>query len=176
MECAACGFVHYANSAPTATAFVLDGGGNVLLARRAYEPYAGLWDAPGGFLEEGEHPLAGLHRELREETGLTVDVGEFLGIHMDTYGPEPSSPSVLNLVWEARVTAGRPAPADDVSELRWFPLESLPADREIAFHWLGPALRAWAASRLSDPYEPKGRKPALRLGEGEGEASNTSCK
>ena len=64
VECGECGFVQYANSAPTASAFLVDDAGRVLLARRAYEPDAGLWDVPGGFLEEGESPLDGLRREL----------------------------------------------------------------------------------------------------------------
>jgi len=146
VECGACGFVHYAGSAPTASAFVLDSSGRVLLARRAHQPDEGLWDAVGGFLDEGEHPLEGLHREVLEETGLTVSAGEFVGAFMDTYGDEPDAPATLNLVWEATVVSGEPVPADDVSELRWFPRDALPAEAELAFRWLAPVLRAWAGS------------------------------
>jgi len=147
VECGACGFVQYASSAPTASAFVLDGDGRILLARRAGDPDAGLWDAVGGFLDEGEHPLAGLHREVLEETGLEIEVGDFLGVFMDTYGDDPDASATLNLVWEATVISGEPVPADDVSELRWFARDALPADEELAFRWLAPALRAWAAGR-----------------------------
>jgi len=145
VTCAACGFVHYASSTPTASAFVLDDAGRVLLARRAFEPDQGLWDAPGGFLEEGEDPVAGLRRELLEETGLEVEVGDFAGIFMDTYGDGPDATAVLNLVWEATIVGGEPSAADDVSELRWFPRDALPADVELAFRWLAPCLRAWAS-------------------------------
>src|SRR5205085_1223949 len=72
-RCPWCGFVAYANSAPTANALVVDGEGRLLLVRRAIEPFKGRWDIPGGFLEEGEHPLDGIRRELREETGLDVE-------------------------------------------------------------------------------------------------------
>lgn len=168
VECPACGLVHYAHSAPTASALVLDEAGRVLLARRRYEPDAGRWDVPGGFLEEGEDPLAGLRRELREETGLEIEVGSFVGAFTDVYGDGPGATAVLNLLWEARFAGGEPVPADDVAELAWFPPDALPADEELAFRWLAPALRAWATSRKT----PKGRSPALRLGEGEGEASN----
>lgn len=145
VECAACGFVHYASSQPAVSAFVLDPDGRVLLARRAHEPDAGLWDSPGGFLEEGEDPRDGLRRELLEETGLTIGVGDLVGVFVDTYGEGPGAASVLNLVWQAEVVSGEEAPADDVSELRWLPLDQLPPDEELAFRWLGPALRAWAA-------------------------------
>jgi 8-oxo-dGTP diphosphatase len=119
----------------------------MLLARRAVDPDVGLWDTPGGFLEEREHPVAALRRELLEETSLEVEVGSFVGAYVDEYGPGNDSPVVLNLVWEARRLRGEPRPADDVSELRWFASDELPADDEIAFRWLAPVLRAWAERR-----------------------------
>jgi ADP-ribose pyrophosphatase YjhB (NUDIX family) len=143
VDCSACGFEHWAHSAPAVSALVSDDRGRVLLARRAHEPDQGLWDAPGGFLEEGEDPLDGIRRELAEETGLTVDPGAFVGAFVDTYGSGPEAPPVLNLVWEASVTGGQAAPADDVSELRWFERDDLPPEGELAFRWLAPSLRAW---------------------------------
>jgi len=125
----------------------------MLLARRAFEPDAGLWDVPGGFLEEGEHPLDGLRRELQEETGVAAEPGEFVGVFIDTYGDDPGANSVLNLVWRARISPGDLVPADDVSELRWFPAGALPLDHELAFHWIAPALREWFSARDA----PKGR-------------------
>jgi len=145
VECPACGYVHYAASYPTASAFVLDEEGRILLARRASEPDAGKWDVPGGFLEEGEDAIEGLRRELREETSLELEVGDFVGTFTDTYGDGPEAVHVLNLVWDARILSGRPAPADDVSELRWFPKDELPEDVELAFRWLAAGLRDWAA-------------------------------
>ena len=120
VECAVCGFVHYAHSVPAVSALVIDDAGRMLLARRAHDPDAGLWDVLGGFLEEGEHPLDGLRRELLEETGADVKPSAFLGAYLDTYGDGPDATSVLNLVWEARIVSGEPIAADDVSELRWF--------------------------------------------------------
>ncbi|HYX11177.1 MAG TPA: NUDIX hydrolase, partial [Candidatus Acidoferrum sp.] len=82
LTCAACGFVVYASSKPTAGALCVENG-RILLARRAEEPFKGRWDIPGGFLEEGEDPVAGLRRELKEETGLDVEPQRFLGVWMD---------------------------------------------------------------------------------------------
>ena len=145
VECDACGFRHYASSQPTASAFVLDEDGRILLARRAYEPDVGKWDVPGGFLEEGEDPVEGLRRELREEAGIEIDLGDFVGVFTDTYGEPPDATHVLNLVWEARIAAGDPTPNDDVSELRWFPKDALPEDVELAFRWLAKSLHDWIA-------------------------------
>jgi len=58
---------------------VVDEAGRLLLARRSRDPDAGFWDTPGGFLDEAEHPVDGLRRELLEETGLEVEVGAFVG-------------------------------------------------------------------------------------------------
>jgi len=149
LSCAVCGSVYYAQSSPAVSALIVDGEGRILLARRAFEPDAGQWDIPGGFLEEGEHPLDGLRRELEEETGLGVEPGAFVGTFMDTYGDGPEANAVLNLVWEAQIAAGDPIPADDVSELRWFPPDALPPDHELAFRWVAPALRSWLSGRES---------------------------
>lgn len=145
VRCARCGFVGYANSAPTASALVEDGQGRVLLSLRAVEPYAGRWDLPGGYLAEHEHPLDGLRRELREEAGVEIEPVELLGIWMDWYGDGPDANATLNLYWTARITAGMPRPADDVAELRWFPPDELPRPDEIAFPNTVEVLAAWRA-------------------------------
>jgi 8-oxo-dGTP diphosphatase len=147
VECPACGFVAYANSKPTAGALVEDDEGCVLLARRAKEPFKGRWDIPGGFLEEGEHPLDGVRRELREESGLEVEPGEFLGAWMDRYGGDSTAQATLNLYWTGRVISGEPHPADDVDELAWFAPDELPGPHELAFENVPLVLAAWRDRR-----------------------------
>jgi ADP-ribose pyrophosphatase YjhB (NUDIX family) len=142
VRCPACGFVHYANSEPTACALCIDERGHVLLARRANEPFKGSWDLPGGFLEEGEHPLDAIRRELREETGLDVEPLEFLGAWVDRYPYATNEAATLNLYWTARVVGGSPEPADDVAELGWFAADAFPAEKELAFH-IADVLRTW---------------------------------
>ena len=146
--CRACGFVAYANSAPTACALVVDEAGRLLLARRSAAVFDGYWDLPGGFLREGEHPLDALRRELREETGLEVEPEEFAGVYMDWYGEGDENEGVaatLNLYWTARVVGGEPRPDDDVSELRWFAPDELPPPSEIAFRNVAGVISAWRA-------------------------------
>jgi 8-oxo-dGTP diphosphatase len=118
---------------------VLDGDGRVLLARRAIEPFLGLWDIPGGFVTPGETLADAVRRELREEAGVEVEVGRLVAAVPDVYGDggEPT----INAFFECRLTAGDPQPADDVSELRWFDPGALP--QELAFDCVRTALAAW---------------------------------
>jgi ADP-ribose pyrophosphatase YjhB (NUDIX family) len=142
--CPACGFTAYAHSQPTACALVVDADGRLLLARRAGEPQRGKWDLPGGFLQESEHPLDALSRELREETSLEVEPLDFVGVWMDRYGEGDAAPATLNLYWTARVLTGEPRATDDVSELRWFAPDELPSAEEMAFH-IADVIAAWRA-------------------------------
>jgi ADP-ribose pyrophosphatase YjhB (NUDIX family) len=143
VDCPDCGFVCYASSKATAGALVEDEDGRVLLARRAREPFRGRWDIPGGFLEEGEHPLDGVRRELLEETGLEVEPLDFVGVWMDRYGGDSTAEPTLNLYWTARVLSGEASPADDVDDLRWFAPDELPPPRELAFENVPLVLAAW---------------------------------
>jgi 8-oxo-dGTP diphosphatase len=54
--------------------------GRALLIRRGSEPLRGQWSLPGGSLELGESLRQGVARELQEETGLTVRVGELIEV------------------------------------------------------------------------------------------------
>ena len=146
VECPRCDFVGYANSAPCACAIVEDERGRVLLGRRAIPPEQGLWDILGGYLEEHEHPLDGLRRELLEEAGLEIEPQRFLGVFMGVYGDRPGANATLNLIWTARIVAGDPVAADDVGELRWFAPDELPGEEELAFDLLPAVLDAWRAS------------------------------
>jgi ADP-ribose pyrophosphatase YjhB (NUDIX family) len=142
VECAACGFLLFGHSAVTASALPEDGAGRVLLARRAIEPFRDRWDAVGGFVDEGEHPLDGLQREVREETGVGFEPAELLGIWMGRYGLDDRA--TLNMFWTGRLTDGTPQPEDDVAELRWFAPDELPPPRELAFDGLvDEVLGAW---------------------------------
>ena len=139
-ECGACGYIVYANPAPAVCALCTDDAGRIMLTRRRWEPFAGMWDLPGGFLHEDERPLDGLRRELAEETGLDAEPVEWFAAFMKQYGDGPGARWVLNLVWRTRVVGGEELAADDVSEIRWFSRAELPPLDEIA---LAEPLRLW---------------------------------
>lgn len=54
--------------------------GRVVLVKRRHEPAAGTWSLPGGAVEVGETAQAAVVREIREETGLRVDVGPVVDV------------------------------------------------------------------------------------------------
>lgn len=138
--CAACGYEAWSNSVPGVHALI-ERDGRVLLGRRAFDPGAGCWGLPGGFLEEAEHPLDGLRREVREETGLDVEPEALFGTWISPHGER----TVLVLVYRATVLGGIEQAADDVTELAWFSANDLPAD-------VGPAAFAAALSAWRDEH------------------------
>ena len=130
--------MEWSNPVPGAQA-VLERDGRVLLGRRGHDPSRGLWDLPGGFVDEYEHPLDALHRELREETGLEIEPVELLGIWMQPYDGR----NVLCLTWLARPTGGVERAGDDLVELRWFAPDELPGPDALAFETYVEILSVW---------------------------------
>jgi 8-oxo-dGTP diphosphatase len=139
-----CGGDWYANPKPTANILVeRTGDRRLLLVRRGRDPYAGCWDIPGGFVEDGEEAQVAALRELQEETGLDVRITGFLGVFGDRYGGDRGE-HTCNLFWLGEVDdADAATPASDVSELAWFERDALPSDDELAFTCVPRALAAW---------------------------------
>lgn len=68
------------------TAAVIERNGLILLAQRKPGTHMGLkWEFPGGKLEWGEDPRAGLVREIREELGIVIEVGDVVEVVSHTY-------------------------------------------------------------------------------------------
>lgn len=125
--CPTCGYIHYRNPAPAA-GVLLRTGANVLLVRRKFEPAAGAWCIPAGFMEYGESPERCAVRELFEETGLRARLTGLFGVYAGF--DDPRVRAVLILYTAERI-GGRLRPGDDAIEVRWWPLGRPP--RRIAF-------------------------------------------
>ena len=79
LRCPACGYTHWNNPTPVLAAIV-ERDGQVLLARNAAWQHR-TFALITGFMEAGESPEDGIRREVAEETGLTVERLQLVGVH-----------------------------------------------------------------------------------------------
>jgi len=96
-------------------AIVFDAEGRVLLIERGTPPGAGLWSVPGGKLEPRETLAQAVAREVREETGLIVEVGT-LACVVERIGDDHH---FVILDYFARVVGGALAAASDARDARF---------------------------------------------------------
>ena len=109
---------------------------HVLLIRRGWEPFKGHWALPGGHVDAGEHTHAAAHRELREETGLTVPELRPFAVYAD-----PQRDPRGRYVTFAYVTRLPDTPllypADDAVDARWLLVDDVLTGRyPLAFDHL----------------------------------------
>jgi ADP-ribose pyrophosphatase YjhB (NUDIX family) len=155
LVCSSCGFPFWQNSKPAVAALitkVMQGRHEILLTRRGVPPFQGMWDLPGGFLENGELPEIGLAREMIEELGVRIVQPRLVSMGIDEYPGDDialEARFVLSLYYRCGIPPGaRIAAADDVVEAAWFPLDQPP--EEIAFASNRGALEVLRASVKSE--------------------------
>lgn len=104
-------------------------GSRVVLVKRAHPPLQAQWSIPGGVLEVGELVREAAVREAQEETGLTVETIELLGVY-DRVLRNPEHRVQYHYVlidFLCQRVAGELAAASDAAEVRWFTRQELPA-------------------------------------------------
>jgi len=105
-------------------AVVVDGA-RALVVRRATEPLKGQWSIPGGMLELGEKLREGILREVKEETGLEVQVLDVLDV-FDSIFPDSEGRTQYHYVlidFLCRPAGGELRAGSDVSEAKWVTAE-----------------------------------------------------
>ena len=90
--------------------------GKVLLVQRA-KPPLGLWSLPGGHVELGETALAAAKRELLEESGVTADLTEFVGLY-EIIMEKPLFHYAI-ACYGGRWRSGEAQASSDALEVRW---------------------------------------------------------
>jgi 8-oxo-dGTP diphosphatase len=107
--------------------------GRVVLVKRGHAPLLGKWSIPGGVLEVGETLRTAVVREVREETGLTIELGELLGV-FERILPDEQGHTRYHYVlidFLCRRMSGELVAGDDAVEVGWFSREEL-ASLELA--------------------------------------------
>ncbi|MES2203264.1 MAG: NUDIX hydrolase [Patescibacteria group bacterium] len=94
---------------------LLEREGKVLIVRNHGED---IWDLPGGHLDYGEKPLAGIAREVTEETGLTLSgIAPFL---VSDFVSVRNGQTLVLIVYAAKAAEGEVVPqVDELAEVRW---------------------------------------------------------
>lgn len=122
--CPSCGFVHFRNPGVGVAAFVEDQAGRILMIRRgprATQP--GLWAIPAGYVDYGEDVREAAARELLEETGLEVAIGEPIFVASNSHDPAKLT---VGIWFRGTVTGGSLVAGDDAVDVGYFDIDDMP--------------------------------------------------
>ena len=136
-SCSRCHYVHFDD--PKVAAGVLIGdGARILLTLRNHEPARGRWSFPAGYVDRGEVVEEAAVREVEEETGLTVEIDELLGVFSRAGDP------VIFVAYAGHAIGGELRAGDEADEAAYFPVGELPP---LAFPHDDEILRTWQRRR-----------------------------
>ncbi|HMJ75255.1 MAG TPA: NUDIX hydrolase [Iamia sp.] len=114
----------FVRNAPCSAVVIVDDEGRIGLSLRAREPFAGLWETPGGFVELGEHPEDAAVREVHEELGLDVTLTGLVGVYVER---SRRGGHLLIHVYAGRVTGEPRLDPIEVSDWAWYAPADIPA-------------------------------------------------
>ena len=135
--CPSCGSIVFLDPKVAVVVLVSDGAG-MLFVRRGAEPQIGKWCFPGGYVDRGEEVTAAARREVREETGLEVEITGLIGVYS-----LPSNP-VIVIAYSGEARSGRLVPGTDAEDAGWFEVDELP---ELAFPHNVKIIEDWEAAK-----------------------------
>jgi ADP-ribose pyrophosphatase YjhB (NUDIX family) len=125
IECSACGFVFYLNTA-AAVAAIIQKDNTILLTTRAKEPEKGKLDLPGGFVDHNESAQEALQREIREELNIEITDMQYFGGFPNQYLYKEITYPVLDSVFTCRAVSWQNAKAqDDVADFDFYPRDRI---------------------------------------------------
>lgn len=130
---------------PCVGGIVTDEHGRLLLIRRAHDPEAGRWSLPGGRVEPGEAAAEATVREVAEETGVAVAVGEEVG-QVRRPAPDGRVFAIHDFRCRPLEESAVPRAGDDAADARWVDAAAyaaLDAAGELV-SGLTAALRDWS--------------------------------
>ncbi len=149
--CVSCEFILYLDPKVAAGCIAeLDSG--IVMVRRSIEPGYGKWVFPGGYVDRGEKVEEAACREMREESGVEVEVDSLLGVY--SYQRRP----IVVIVYTGHCIGGNLHAADESLEAATFAPEQIPW-QELAFPSTFEALRDYLASHYQQQPPADARPP-----------------
>lgn len=121
--CRECNEVFYENPLPVASVILANKNREILLVKRAREPFKDMWCLPIGFAEIGEGIEDAALRELKEEAGVEGVITQLVDASSHK---NPVYGDLLIVTYEAEKTGGNETPGDDAIDCRYFPVLNLP--------------------------------------------------
>lgn len=135
--CHACGWMHYRDPKVAVVVLASDGHGRLLYVRRNHEPAMYRWAWPSGFVDAGERVEDAAAREVREETGIDVEIGELLGVWSAT------GDQTVVIAYRAAARAGTLRPGAEALAAAWIPIDRSAGTPEPVFAHDEPILRSF---------------------------------
>ena len=146
-RCPKCEWVHYHDPKVAAGVIIFDPKKRVLLVQRAIPP-VNTWTFPGGYVDRFEDPDKAACREVFEETGMTVQTTELLGI----YRAQDSPVLLLVYLGEATLKSAPPRALHECKDARYFTQEEIPWEH-LSFETTLRALKESYATRAEARVE-----------------------
>jgi 8-oxo-dGTP diphosphatase len=137
-QCPQCGWIYY-QQLKLGSAVLIEKDGNLLLLQRSYQPWKGSWNLPAGYVEVDETPAQAAVREVREETGLEVEISRLLNTYF--FDDDPRGNGLL-VLYRGIVVGGQLNGSGESTAHAYFSADSLPEDLCGAGH--SRAILAWA--------------------------------
>ncbi len=119
--CPKCGWTMYLNPIPAAVCLISNSKQEICIIKRKFAPKAGFWALPSGYIEINQTPAEAAVDEMKEETNLSGEAGEYLGYFV---GPSPIYHRIFSFCFVMENLTGNPKAGDDAEDIQFVSLDS----------------------------------------------------